>query len=82
MRESGYEQVQPTPAAEADWTTHVYDMASRMLFSRVDSWFTGRNTNLENRTIRTALIYAGGAPRYNQMCQEEADAGYKSMEFA
>lgn len=82
MRQQGLHRVQPSVDAESDWTKHVYDMASRMLFSKVDSWFTGRNTNVEGRSLRTALIYAGGAPKYNQICTSEAEGGYRSMEFA
>ena len=81
MRKGKFNRVEPTEAAQEKWTNHVYDMASRMLFSKVDSWFTGRNTNLPDRKIKTALIYAGGAPLYNKICNEEASCDYPNFVF-
>jgi cation diffusion facilitator CzcD-associated flavoprotein CzcO len=69
----------PTEAAQREWTRHVYDAASRMLFTKVDSWFTGVNTNLSRPRGRTVLIYAGGAPAYRQRCDEVAANGYEGL---
>jgi hypothetical protein len=50
-----------------------------MLFTKVDSWFTGVNTNLSRPRGRTVLIYAGGAPAYRQRCDEVAANGYEGL---
>ncbi|MCC7121067.1 MAG: NAD(P)/FAD-dependent oxidoreductase, partial [Gammaproteobacteria bacterium] len=37
----GHTRIEPTPAAEDEWTSHVLDGAARMLLTKVDSWFNG-----------------------------------------
>lgn len=38
-----------------------YELASRMLFTKVDSWFMGINTNVPGKQKGTFLLYSGGA---------------------
>ena len=79
MRAHGHVRIEPTPEAEAEWTQHVQDTAAPMLFNQVDSWFMGINSNVEGRDHRTFLLYAGGAPRYRERCDEIARAGYRGF---
>lgn len=79
MQEHHYTQVEPTLEAEEAWTAHVYDTAARMLFTQVDSWFMGINSNLPGKQKRTFLLYAGGAPAYRQKCEEVAANGYEGF---
>ncbi|MEN8159636.1 MAG: NAD(P)/FAD-dependent oxidoreductase [Myxococcota bacterium] len=81
MREHGQERVEASEAAEAEWTQHVYDVASFFLFSRQDSWMTGVNKNLANRRTRSVAVYAGGAPRYREICDDVAADGYRGFEL-
>lgn len=81
MRENGYQSVEPTKDAENAWTQEVYEISTRFLFTRVDSWMTGVNKNLENRQSRSVMVYAGGAPRYRERCDEVAASGYAGFEF-
>jgi cation diffusion facilitator CzcD-associated flavoprotein CzcO len=81
MRETGQERVEASEAAEAEWTRHVYDVASFFLFSKQDSWMTGVNKNLANRQTRSVHVYAGGAPRYREICDEVAANGYRGFEL-
>ena len=76
MREKGYACVEATAEAEQAWTEHVHESGRRMLFTQVDCWMTGINSNLPAKRKRTFLVYAGGAPKYRQRCDEVAAAGY------
>jgi cation diffusion facilitator CzcD-associated flavoprotein CzcO len=79
LGDRGCTRVEPTLEAEAEWTAHVHDMASRMLFTSVDSWFMGINSNLPGRQRRRVLLYAGGAPAYREKCEEVAAGGYAGL---
>jgi len=72
MRDHSYKQVAPTVEAQDAWTEHVYETAARMLFTQVDSWFMGINTNVPAKQKRTFLLYSGGAPVYRERCGEVA----------
>ncbi|HKN01138.1 MAG TPA: hypothetical protein VJX23_11525 [Candidatus Binataceae bacterium] len=50
-----------------------------MLFSKVDSWFMGINTNMPGKDKRTFLLYSGGAPAYREKCDEVAAKGYEGF---
>jgi cation diffusion facilitator CzcD-associated flavoprotein CzcO len=76
MRDRKLTRVATTPEAEREWTTHVHELAERMLFTRVDSWFMGINSNVAGKNKRTFLLYSGGAPAYRERCDEIAAKGY------
>jgi len=75
MREGGFGHIEPRGEAEAEWTKHVYEIASLTLLSKAESWFTGVNQNLPDKK-RTFLAYAGGSPAYGAKCDEVAARGY------
>jgi cation diffusion facilitator CzcD-associated flavoprotein CzcO len=81
MRERGHARVEPTPEAEHEWLAHVHETGRRMLFTRVDSWMMGINSNVPGKQTRTFLVYAGGAPRYRERCDEAVAAGYAGFTF-
>ncbi|HEX5527940.1 MAG TPA: cyclohexanone monooxygenase, partial [Methylomirabilota bacterium] len=81
MREKGHTRVEATPEAERDWTQHVLDTGRRMLFTQVDSWMMGVNSNVAGKQKRTFIVYAGGAPRYREKCDEVAAGGYVGFTF-
>jgi hypothetical protein len=81
MGERGHVRVEATAEAERDWTEHVHDVSRRMLFTRIDSWMTGINSNLPAKQARTVLVYAGGAPRYRDRCDHVAADGYVGFTF-
>jgi hypothetical protein len=81
MRERGHTRVEATPDAEREWTQHVHDTGRRMLFTQVDSWMMGINSNVAGKDRRTFIVYAGGAPRYRDKCDEVAAAGYAGFTF-
>ncbi|MGE0415676.1 MAG: flavin-containing monooxygenase [Acetobacteraceae bacterium] len=78
-RDAGITRFEATPEAEADWTRHVAELASGLLYTQVDSWLTGINTNIDGRDVRRVLQYQGGAPAYRATCDEVAANGYAGM---
>ena len=76
VRAVGRTRVEATADAENEWTAHVHDMARRMLFTQVDSWMMGVNSNVPGKQTRSVLVYAGGAPKYRERCDQVAAAGY------
>jgi cation diffusion facilitator CzcD-associated flavoprotein CzcO len=81
MRGRGKTRAEPAAAAEADWTAHVHETAARMLFTKVDSWMTGVHSAVKHARGRTTMVYAGGAPKFRQHCEEIAAAGYAGFEL-
>ena len=81
MRAHGHTRVEPTPEAEREWLEHVHETGRRMLFTRVDSWMMGINRNVPGKDRRTFIVYAGGAPRYREKCDEVVAAGYAGFTF-
>ena len=75
----GVTRFEATPPAEADWSRHVEEVAAGMLYTQVDSWLTGINSNVEGRNVRRVLQYQGGAPQYRERCDAVAAAGYAGM---
>ncbi len=70
----------PTTAAQDEWTDEVVDAAERMLFSKVDSWFTGSRSRSYAGQGRTVLLYTGGFPKFQERCRV-ADDGYAGFDF-
>ena len=64
------------------WKEHVVTTGDRMLFTKVNSWFTGINTNLEGRGERQFLLYAAGLPTYRDLADEVAAKGYEGFVFS
>jgi hypothetical protein len=62
MREKGHARVEPALEAEQGWTEHVLDTGRRMLFTQIDSWMMGINSNVAGKQKRTFMVYAGGRP--------------------
>ena len=52
-----------------------------MLSSKVDSWQTGVNRNVDGRTVRRVLGYNGNAVNYRRKTAEVADGGYQEFAF-
>jgi len=79
MRERGYDRVEPSVEAETGWTAHVHESASRMLFTQIDSWMTGINSNVPTKRGRKVVVYAAGAPKYRERCDAVAANGYEGF---
>ncbi len=82
MQDKGFSRVEPEAEAEEAWTAHVFETAAGMLFSQVDSWFMGVNSNVPGKQQRTFLLYAGGAPAYRERCDQVASSGYQGFQLS
>ncbi len=82
LQAHGRTRVEPTQVAEGEWTTHVLEGASRMLLTKVDSWFNGINRNVAGRDVRRFQLYANGLPTYRRKCDEVAAQGYAGVSIA
>ena len=56
-REHNYTRVETRPEQVDEWTQTVIKSAEPLLSSKVDSWQTGVNRNVERRTLRRVLGY-------------------------
>ncbi|MEZ5412369.1 MAG: NAD(P)/FAD-dependent oxidoreductase [Acidimicrobiales bacterium] len=81
MLDHGYSRIEPTPAAEEEWSDHVADMYSMLLMRNAKSWFTGYNSNVAGKDKTRYLIYNGGAPKYRKWLEECAAEDYKGFVF-
>lgn len=82
LQENGIDRVEPSEEAMDGWKEHVVTTGDRMLFTKVNSWFTGINTNIEGRNERQFLLYAAGLPVYREFADEVAAKGYEGFVFA
>ena len=82
MRSAGQTRICPTPEAQDGWTDEVIEAAERMLFSKVDSWFTGTRSKSYSGTGRTVLLYTGGFPKFQERCRAVADDGYAGFDLS
>jgi cation diffusion facilitator CzcD-associated flavoprotein CzcO len=81
MRENGRARVEAAARAEDEWTAHVHETAARMLFTQVDSWMTGVHSEVKHPHGRTVMVYAGGAPKFRERCEQVVAAGYAGFDL-
>ena len=80
MTTAGQTRIEATASAQETWMAEVETLAERMLLSKVNSWFTGINTNTAGRSERAVLLYVGGFPAYQDRCHDVAVNGYAGFE--
>ncbi|MCV7198123.1 flavin-containing monooxygenase [Mycobacterium angelicum] len=73
LRAHGFDQIEPTQAAEAGWMQHVDDAASITLFPQANSWYVGANIPGKPRTF---MAYAAGVDFYRAACDEVVARNY------
>jgi hypothetical protein len=81
MREHGYQRVETRPDKVSEWTEIVIQAAEPLLSSKVDSWQTGVNRNVEGRQVRRVLGYNGNGVHFRRTTDEVAKGGYKEFKF-
>src|SRR6185312_1853860 len=59
----------------------VIKAAEPLLSSKVDSWQTGVNRNVEGRSVRRVLGYNGNGVHFRRKTDEVAGGGYKEFVF-
>ena len=81
MQQHNYTHVETRPEQVDEWTQTVIKAAEPLLSSKVDSWQTGVNRNVEGRTIRRILGYNGNGAHFRRTTDEVAKGGYKEFLF-
>jgi cation diffusion facilitator CzcD-associated flavoprotein CzcO len=81
MREHDYARVETRPEAVADWTRTVIEASEPLLSSKIDSWQTGVNRNVEGRGVRRVLGYNGNGIHYRRECEEVIAGGFQEFLF-
>ena len=81
MREHDLTRVEPRGEAVEDWIAVVNEASAGLLSSKISSWQTGVNRNVEGRNVPRVLGYNGGAVRYRGMIEKEATEGYPDFRF-
>lgn len=81
MREHNYTRIETRPGPVAEWTETVIKAAEPLLSSKVDSWQTGVNRNVEGRNVRRVLGYNGNGVHYRNKTDEVAKGDYKEFTF-
>jgi cation diffusion facilitator CzcD-associated flavoprotein CzcO len=81
MRENGLRRVEPRPEAVDPWIEKVNQASANLLSSKIPSWQTGVNRNVEGRSEPRVLGYNGGAVRYRRMIEKQAAEGYPEFRF-
>jgi cation diffusion facilitator CzcD-associated flavoprotein CzcO len=77
--DKGLTRVDATPEAAKTWTDHVIETNEGLLFTEVDSWMTGINSNVEGKQVRRVMRYSGGHPAFRQHCDAISTNGYKEL---
>jgi len=81
MQAHNYTRVETRPEQVAGWTETVIKASEPLLSSKVDSWQTGVNRNVEGRSVRRVLGYNGNGVHYRRKCEEVAAADYQEFAF-
>jgi cation diffusion facilitator CzcD-associated flavoprotein CzcO len=81
MQTHNYTRVETRPEQVADWTQTVIKASEPLLSSKVDSWQTGVNRNVEGRSVRRVLGYNGNGVHYRRKCEQVATGGYREFAF-
>lgn len=79
MRDNGITRVEPKSDAVDRWIKHCEQAASILLSSKIASWQTGVNRNVDGRQVLRVLSYAGSAVKYTRIANEVATGGYKEL---
>ena len=81
MQEHNYTRVETRPEQVDDWTRTVIEAAEPLLSSKVDSWQTGVNRNVDGRTVRRVLGYNGNGVHFRRTTDAVAKGGYQEFLF-
>ena len=81
MLEHGLTRVETKTEQVDGWTDTVIKAAEPLLSSKVDSWQTGVNRNVEGRQVRRVLGYNGNGAHFRRTTDDVAKGGYKEFAF-
>ncbi|NOU06122.1 MAG: NAD(P)/FAD-dependent oxidoreductase [Hyphomicrobiaceae bacterium] len=79
MRDHKFETIEARPQAMVSWVSEVNAAANATLLPQAHhSWYLGANVPGKPRVF---MPYAGGMPRYRQICDDVAAKGYEGFEL-
>ena len=81
MLDNKLTHVETLPAKVDEWTQIVIQAGEALLSSKVDSWQTGVNRNVDGRNVRRVLGYNGNGAHFRRTTDEVAKGGYKEFVF-
>ena len=81
MQAHNYTRVETRPEQVAEWTQTVIKASEALLSSKIDSWQTGVNRNVEGRSVRRVLGYNGNGVHYRRKCEEVTAGGFQELVF-
>ena len=76
MQAQGLHSAEADSGAEAEWGSHVNEVAGKTLFTGTNSWYMGANMPGKARAI---LPYLGGLANYTVICEDVIKAGYRGF---
>jgi cyclohexanone monooxygenase len=79
MRDRGLHCIEATPEAEAFWREEVMNCAMGTLLPKTSSWWFG--TNIPGKESEP-LYYAGGLPRFLELCWNSAKSDYQGFKLS
>jgi (2,2,3-trimethyl-5-oxocyclopent-3-enyl)acetyl-CoA 1,5-monooxygenase len=83
MRRSKLNYTEPREDAQEKWTADVYaEIEKTLLLEAPSAWWVKVKHHPDGRVTRRGLFYAGGGPRYRQICDEVARNGYSGFALA
>lgn len=82
MQANNYKRIETRPEQVVEWTETVIKAAEPLLSSKVDSWQTGVNRNVEGRNVRRVLGYNGNGIHFRKKAAEVAANGYQEFQFS
>ena len=81
-RDNGLTRIEATPRGVGDWTRHIMDLSEGMLWTEVNSWMTGVNSNVEGKQVRRIMRYGGTFPSFRAQCAAVTNNGYRDVALA
>ncbi len=78
MRDHGFERIEPSPKAEAEWVQQAQSLSANRLISDVSNWADG--SNIPGKPV-ALVFYAGGFNAYREVCDEVAAKGYEGFDL-
>jgi cation diffusion facilitator CzcD-associated flavoprotein CzcO len=82
IQKNGFKRVETRHEKVDEWTEIVIKAAEPLLSSKVDSWQTGVNRNVEGRQVRRVLGYNGNGVHFRRTTDAVAKGGYQEFLFA
>jgi len=75
MRQQGYDRIQASAEAEAEWVQHVNRVADQTLYTSCNSWYLGANIPGKPRVFMPLV----GFPPYAEKCRQVVAQGYQGF---